>query len=285
MNIKTGFLRNHNPFWVIFGVLLFLYIYHSTFTWLFERYTAANSYYSHGFLIPIIVIFLIYKNYGKVKPRKKGYGKFGFYLILFSQVIHIFALVADIHFISGLSLILFIWGVAYYFYSNVQSILFPLTYLLFMIPLPLPWIKAISLPVKFLVVNSSSKLATAMGIPVLKSGFYIHLPNGMLLIGDPCSGLRSLISFLALGALIGYLHEAKLWIRVFLFLLVIPVALFANMFRVIFLIFVSYFGSPSYASPGTPIHDLSGISVFILGLLFVLLIKRLLPSEVVELSK
>jgi len=82
----------------------------------------------------------------------------------------------------------------------------------------------------------ASRLAAAalgvLGIPVLRDGNILELPNGRLSVVEACSGIRSLLSLTFLSLVYGYFFEKKTWVRVALFLATIPVAILANGSRV-----------------------------------------------------
>jgi exosortase len=160
--------------------------------------------------------------------------------------------------------------------ARTKEILFPLSFLIFMFPLPSSAINTISLPMKELVTNLGARFVSAIGIPVHHSGFYVDTAKGTLLIDDPCSGIRSLIAFMALGAVAGYIGKASTMMRVLLFAISILVALLMNTLRVSFLVGVtSHYGSGA-AAPDTWAHDLSGYASFAIGALLLFEINRLL---------
>jgi len=90
------------------------------------------------------------------------------------------------------------------------------------------------------------------------------------MVGNPCSGLRSLIAFLAFGALLGYLKELSLTKKWILFALSIPVAFLSNLVRVIILILISYYWGLNAAAPDTLVHVGTGILLFVLGFIILL---------------
>jgi len=69
-------------------------------------------------------------------------------------------------------------------------------------------------------------------MPVIRQGNIIHLANQSLEVADACSGLRSLISLLALGAIYSYLTQKRFVGKILLFLATIPIAVIGNIFRV-----------------------------------------------------
>ena len=164
-------------------------------------------------------------------------------------------------------------------WERTKEVLFPLSFLIFMIPLPSSAINVISLPLKMWVAYLGSTLVGILDIPIYQSGFYIDTAKGTLLIDDPCSGIRSLISFMALGALAGYISDSSMKSRTLLFALSIPIAMVTNILRVSFLIIISnYYGSGA-AQPDTWAHDLTGYAAFVMGALLLFETKRLLEWE------
>jgi exosortase/archaeosortase family protein len=88
------------------------------------------------------------------------------------------------------------------------------------------------------------------------------LDTGMdkIIIGDVCSGLRSLIALLAFGALFAYLSKMTLARRLLLFAAAVPIAVLANMWRIVTLTFIACrFGS--HATHGW-VHDFTGYGIF-----------------------
>jgi len=260
--MKTKFLK------VISVVSLLMWIYSSTFTWLYERFAEADSYYSHGFLVPLVTVFFIWRKREKLRTLSQGYSIWGLVLIIWALLLHILSIWAHIFFTSGFSILFLVFGLLLFLFGKeiTKEILFPLFFLLFMLPLPLNVISAFSFPLKMYVTKFSLGLVSKMGIPAFRQGFHIYLSSASLTIGNPCSGLRSLISFMALGAVFAYLLKASLSRKLFVFLLSIPIALFSNMARVVALTLAANFWGGKTASPGGFFHDFSGIAIFILGL-------------------
>jgi len=115
-------------------------------------------------------------------------------------------------------------------------------------------------------------LKTGFNIPIKNEGFQIFFPNASLIVENPCSGLRSLITLLALGSIFAYLLKASFIKRIGLFLLSIPIALLSNLIRVVLLSLGVYI----YGSNITKsfFHDSSGYLVFAISFICLLLIWR-----------
>ncbi len=260
------------------AVVLAVISYYSTFIWLYERFTEADSYYSHGFLVPLVTVFFIWRKREKLRVLSPGYSISGLVLIVWALLLHILSIWTHIFFTSGFSILFLVFGLSLFLFGKeiTKEILFPLFFLIFMLPLPLKAVNAFSFPLKMYVTKFSVGLVSKIGIPAFRQGFHIYLSNASLLIGNPCSGLRSLISFMALGAIFAYLLKASLGRRIFIFFLAIPIALFSNVIRVVALTLAANFWGGKTASPGGFFHDFSGIAVFVLGLGFLIFFWRLL---------
>jgi len=265
------------PYWVCI-IALFTYIYGPTLKWMYSRFTAVDTYYSHGFLIPFISAFLIRQKKEQLKELQTDHSWWGLVLIFMVLLVHLLCMVFFIFSPSSFTIPLFIIGICLFFYGKeiTRCLLFPLLFLFFMCPPPLLVIGKIAEPMKLNVSKFSANIVSSFGIPVFYEGFYIDTIKGQLLVGNPCSGLRSLITFLALGALLAYLARTTPIKKIFLFALSVPIAFLANIVRVVFLIVVTNYRGLSATIPGSIAHDTSGFLVFALGCITLLGFERII---------
>ena len=257
---------------------LILFCYVDVLKWIFNRYISPDSYYSHGFLIPFVSLFLIWQDREHLHEVTFTSSKLGLILICFSLLLHVSGTVIYIYSVSGFSLFFLIIGLTLFLFGPqlTRIIAFPLIFLVFMFPLPMAFISIVSFPLKMFAAKSGVYLVSLLGIPVLREGFHISIPNGNLIVGNPCSGLRSLISFLAIGAIYSYLTPLPLIKKMILFISSIPIALLVNIIRVALLIFVSHFFGLAAAAPDTIVHTGSGLLIFVIGILLLFLSAKVL---------
>ncbi|WP_051305912.1 exosortase/archaeosortase family protein [Desulfogranum mediterraneum] len=248
------------------------FAYHDTLFWMYDRYTGADSYYSHGFLVPLVALFFVYQQKARLLQMEQRGCVAGLYLLIFALLLHLLGTVLYIFAISGFSLFLLLTGLCLFLFGlQVSRLLwFPLVFLIFMVPLPMAMINLVSFPLKVFAAKAGVWVVGALGVPVYGEGFNIFIPAGQLLVGNPCSGLRSLIAFLALGAVFAHLAPLGVGRKWLLFFLTIPVALFSNVVRVPLLILASHYWGLEAAGPDTLIHTGSGMLVFIVGFLLLM---------------
>ncbi len=279
----SNLIKNHLIFLSIIFVL-FIVCYHSTLSWMYVRYMNHDSYYSHGFIVPFVSGYLIWRKRKDLRGKEPEVSCWGLVLISASVLIHVTGTVFYVFSLSGFSIFFLISGTSLFIFGKniTRTILLPLVFLIFMFPLPLAIIGEISFPMKLLVAKVGVWIVDSLGIPILREGFHITIPAGSLLVGNPCSGLRSLISFLALGAILAYLSSISNIRKWILFFLSIPIALLSNIIRVPILILISHYWGLEVASPDSFWHNASGVFVFIVGILSMFYTGRLLEWKTQE---
>ncbi|MFC1667454.1 exosortase/archaeosortase family protein [Candidatus Omnitrophota bacterium] len=250
-------------------------IYIPTFIWMWGRWFAEESYYSHGILMPLVTIFLILFKKDELKNLKPIPNKIGILLILIGAMIYLISAWMRVYFTSGLSLILLILGLVLYFLGKVylRKLLYPILFLLFMVPMPMVLVANLTVKLKLFATQCATAVLNKIGIFAVRDGSIIRTMHSYMMVEAPCSGLRSLISLLALGALIAYFMKTsvvKKWILVFLSM---PIAICANVFRVSLLTAVNEIYGKEFAMGW--FHDFSGFLLFFVALIGLMVTKKL----------
>ena len=262
-----GILKNH--LWELVAVGIFLLAYVPALIWMWDRWFVHDSYYSHGILVPFVTGYLIWQKRDELAAIPKKSSPWGLPLIVTGALIHMGSSLFRVYFSSAFSMMIVFIGMILYFYGEkvFKKILFPIAFLVFMIPLPLVIITNISFKMKIFAAQIAEIILNKMGIPALREGSMIKMQHAHVVVDDICSGLRSLISLTALGSIFAYWMTSVMWRRILLFLSTIPIAIATNVFRILFLSLIAEIWGPQYADGLT--HDISGFLVFALA--FVLL--------------
>jgi len=269
------------PFRIKLGIIagLLVFIYWPAFTWMIARFNEADTYYSHGFLVPFVFLYLIWAKRDDLKKAEISPLNIGLVLLIPALLVHLLAHLLEINFVSGFSLIAALFGLSLYLYGLGVSrqLAFAIIFLVFMIPLPQVLIISISFKMKILAAQAATLFINLMGIQAVREGSIVNLPNTALTVGDPCSGLRSLISLAALGALYAYLIKLSRPRKALLFLLSIPIALIANIIRIILLLLVAFVYGSDVATG--KFHDFSGFLVFGFAFTGLFIVGRILSWQ------
>ena len=176
---------------------------------------------------------------------------------------------ASEYFTVRLSLVMCIFGMVLYLLGTefTRRTWFEIVFLCFMIPIPYVIYFSATFPMQLLASKVTVFLLDLLGMPVIRQGNIIHLPNESLEVAEACSGLRSLISLLALGAIYAYITQKSIWTKAILFLSTIPIAVAGNVFRV-FLTSLLVYTTDLHVTE-EPMHSIMGASVFVVA--FILL--------------
>lgn len=251
-------------------------IYIPTFIWMWGRWFAEESYYSHGILMPIVTIFLIMFKKDELKLMKPKPNKWGLALITLSLAIHLISAWMKVYFTSGFSLILLILGLVLYFLGNAYfgKLVYPILFLVFMVPMPMVFIANLSVKLKLFAAQAATLLVNKIGMPAMRDGSTIRTAHSYMMVEGPCSGIRSMISLLALGGLVAYFMKANTIKKWALLCLAIPISVCANIFRITLLTSVSEIYGEKFAMGW--FHDFSGFLLFFVALIGLMAAKKVL---------
>jgi exosortase len=157
----------------------------------------------------------------------------------------------------------------------VRVIVFPLLFLIFSMPLPGWLIDVVTQPLKVWVSEAVVHLLALAGYPVAQDGIVIYLAQYQLLVEDACSGLNSIITLSALMSFYIYMRPKTGWLEtVSLVLCIIPIAVAANVLRVITLCLITYYFGEE-AGQGF-LHTTSGLVLFAGAILMIFLVEKVL---------
>jgi len=240
---------------------------------------------SHGPLVLAVSGWLMFQRWRALPPAAPeggsvtGYALLGLGLALYlvgrSQGILIFEL--------GSLIVVLAAGIALLRGpAALRHFIFPLCFLLFMIPLPGGIVAALTQPMKSAVSAAVVWLLHLPGYPVARSGVIIQIGQYDLLVADACAGLQTLFSLESLGLL--YLDQVRhpsIARNVGLALLVFPIGFIANVVRVAVLALVTYHLGDA-AGQGF-LHGFAGLVLFLCALLLIIsmdaVLRRLLPGR------
>jgi exosortase len=117
-----------------------------------------------------------------------------------------------------------------------------------MVPLPVALYARIASPLQLMVSQVATEVLNAAGIPVLREGNMMTLPRGVrMFVAEACSGMRQLTGFLALTVAVAYLSARPAWYRLTIVASAIPIAMTANVARVVLTGFIMHRVNPEFA--------------------------------------
>jgi exosortase len=240
--------------------------------------------YSHGFIIPLFSAFVIWRNRARLKSTPARPSWWGLPIVATALLILMVGNLGAEEFLSRSSLLVLLAGLFVYFrgWTQFRIVFFAWVTLLLMIPLPAIIFNAVALPLQFLASRLASDLLGVVGVPVLRDGNTIQLPSMTLEVVDACSGIRSLVSLLAIAVMYGYFAESSILRRSLLVVSAIPIAVLANGIRIMGTGLLGQYWNPEKAQGF--FHSFSGWVIFVLAMAMLFLISSM-TSWLIESSK
>ena len=222
--------------------------------------------YSHGFFVPLccgLLLWMTRKSWMNqpLEPSTSGL----LFVVAAMGLLVVGSLGAEL-FLTRVSLCLLIGGLIVYFagWRMLRSVLAPWLALFLMIPLPAIIFNQIAFPLQILASRLASWQLELLHVPVLREGNIIVLSSMSLDIVEACSGLRSLMSLITVAVFYGLFFERRIWMRCFLVLMAIPVAVLTNALRITIAALLAEYVNPQLAEGF--FHAFSGLLLFVLSL-------------------
>lgn len=129
--------------------------------------------------------------------------------------------------------------IACYGTQAFTAAIFPLCFLLWMVPIPKIVLDKLSLLLQTGSAEAAYVLIKLTGVPVLRQGFTFSLPGLDIVVAEECSGIRSGLALLITGSLASYVLLRSWWGRTCLCLAIVPIAMLKNAVRIVT---ISYLG-------------------------------------------
>ena len=258
---------------VPFGVLLLIYL-PTLYELFYDLWNDPN--YSHGLLVPVVSVFLLWRKRDVLRSVPKSRDRLGLLLLIAGVGLFLVANGAAEYFTLRMSLVITLFGLVWYLFGRefIKKTWFEFGFLVFMVPIPYVVYFSATVPLQLIAAKISTFLLDLLGMSVARQGNIIYLPGYALEVAEACSGLRSLVSLLALGALYAYLTQRTFTPRLLLFLSTIPLAIVGNVVRVFVTSLLAYVVTTDVTAE--PLHSLLGLIVFVVAFVFLFIFSAIL---------
>jgi exosortase len=196
-----------------------------------------DSRYSHGYLVPLFSLYLLYARRRQLAAvaRSCRPNWWGLPLLLAGLAIHAagtylfvdwFQAIALLPCLAGVIVLLGGWPAFRWAWPAVA-------FLAFMVPLPFSLEVGLAQPLQQLATKVSCYSLQTLGFAAYAEGTIIRFGEVRIGVVEACSGLSMLVLFFALSTAAAILVRRPLWERLLLVTSAVPIALVANIARII----------------------------------------------------
>jgi exosortase len=231
---------------------------------------------SHGFAIPLISAYLLWNRRHLLAETPVQGSIVGLPVVVLALGMLVIGLLGGESFIARLSLPIALLGTVLFLTGKqvARQTWVAIAYLVFMVPLPYVTLKTITYQSRLFDAGLTAMALGWLGVPVLRDGVMLQLPNMTLEVADECSSIPAVAALLALGAAYSQLQARPTWIRGVLTIAAVPLGLLSNIIRLILTAMGAYYLGP--IALNNTIHKFNGTTVFLATVVLLVILDALL---------
>jgi exosortase len=267
-------------FWLLtLGV--FLVAFSPTLVWTWQGWWIDNGYYDHGPLLLVAALWFVWARRQRAAAVARQPSGWAVVPLALCMLVHVAgqALMVD-----GLSGVVFVPALLCLLWAMEGRRRFAINApanacLIFAVPLPIFVSGRIAYEMKHMATAASVAMGNLVGLGLSQDGANVHFGgDAPLVVGDACSGLRSLIALVALGWIYAFFLTPRRPLgRVVFIALAVPIALVANVARITTLAALAKWKGVTFASGIA--HDVSGYLLYLVAIGILLALDLVLPGR------
>ena len=218
--------------WAVAAVVLLTFASRNGLLELVTRW-AEDEAYSHGFIMPVIIAFFIYRDREVIAQTRFQPSWLGVAIVAVGLCAFAVAEISKTYSIVHYSYFVVLCGLVWATMGRAgRHVLIPISLLVFAIPLPAFTQAILTADLQLLSSKLGTALIAALGVPVYLDGNIIDLGVYRLHVAEACAGLNYLFPLLGVGHICAYLFKAAAWKRILLVISTVPLTVLMNVARI-----------------------------------------------------
>ncbi len=203
-----------------------------------------DSYYSHGWLVPFMALFLLWVNRKIIAQTPIKPSWYGLLVLAVAAPVHSIAMLMELRVLYMLTFFTTLFGILLLFFGwrMVKVVAVPILFLITMMPIASSMIDGLTANAQIISAAVATKFLQWTGYEVVRHGNIIT-GDGLpipLQVASPCSGLRLLISLITFTWFFTYIIIAPRWKKAILFIMAFPLGVFINSLRITMIGYVGF---------------------------------------------
>ncbi len=243
---------------------------------------------SHAIFIPLVGLYYLWVNRehlraAKVKPAWSGLGIALFGILFFGYGIY----PGQNDWFKDIGMVIALFGIVTLLcgWEVMRIAWFPIIFLFCALPWPGLLYSKVAGPLQELAAGVAVKTLQVANVEAFRFGTKIimvgnHNAVRTLNVAEACAGLRSLMTFVSLAAMLAFLSARPLWAKIVMVVTAVPIAIFCNVMRVsgqgLLDRYVSQQLSESFA------HQFVGVIMLIPAFFLILLVGWILQNLFID---
>jgi exosortase len=252
----------------------------SLFQWLYTAWDTPMLDSSHGKLIPIAVVVLLWVRRRELAETITGWWWPGIILVAGALALHIFGFlgqqprVSVVALFFGIySLVGLVWG-----WKTMKASFFPFVLFAFCMPFG-TFIENITLPLRLFATSMTYTIChTGLDVPLYRNGTRLFDPTMTIDydVAPACSGIRSFVALLAVTTIFSVLSFKPFWKRAAMFAMAIPLVVIFNILRLVTIVLAT---QSINKEAGLFVHEWFGFCTYMMAVLCMMATAHFLKDK------
>jgi exosortase len=189
----------------------------------------------HGILVAPAAAYMAWSKKDRLQTVVRRPSAWGLVLLLWGAGQAIFGIVAQWVWVSRMSFLISLVGLIalVYGWKMVKELAYPLCTLILMVAPPTFIFERLTLSLQLLASRLGEVCLEALGYSVLREGNILEMVGIKLSVEEACSGIRSLMAIFFMCVLYNFFFVAGTWMRTFILVMAIPIAILGNAVRIV----------------------------------------------------
>ncbi len=244
--------------------------------WLKTNPFTGEANWRHAIFIPLVGLYYLYVNRDDLLEAGVRHSWSGLGILLAGLLIFTYGIYPGQNdFVKDIGMVLSIFGTVLMLsgWQVMKVAWFPIAFLLCAVPWPDQLYSNVASPLQHLAASISVGVLRLTGVDAYNFGTKVtYLGNNgeprTLNVAEACAGLRSLMTFVSVGAAVAFLSLRPMWQKTALVAMTVPIAVFCNVGRVAGQGLIDRYVSQQWSEGFA--HQFVGIFMLLPGFLLVL---------------
>jgi len=255
--------------------------------WLKTNPVSGEANWGHSFFIPLIGLYYLYLNRDGLLKARVSTSYLGLVIMIGGLLLFGYGIwPGQNDFIKDFAMVGTLFGLVAFMcgWEVMKIVWFPIIFLVCAIPWPGLVYSWVALPLQQVAAAAAIKVLNLLNVESYREGTKLIIVNGLkirvLNVAEACAGLKSLMTFISVGAAVGFLSSRATWQKILITLSAIPIAIFCNMMRVTGQGIIDHYWSEKLSEGFA--HQFVGMVMLIPAFFLILLVAWILDNVFIE---
>jgi exosortase len=255
--------------------------------WLKTNPVSGEANWGHSFFIPLIGLYYLYLNRDGLLKARVSTSYLGLAIMIGGLLLFGYGIwPGQNDFVKDFAMVGTLFGLVAFMcgWEVMKIVWFPIIFLVCAIPWPGLVYSWVALPLQQVAAAAAIKVLNLLNVESYREGTKLIIVNGLkirvLNVAEACAGLKSLMTFISVGAAVGFLSSRATWQKILITLSAIPIAIFCNMMRVTGQGIIDHYWSEKLSEGFA--HQFVGMVMLIPAFFLILLVAWILDNVFIE---